>query len=228
MTGVDLKRARRSANCTQAQAAAKLGLTQAYLSMLEQGRRPMTSVLVTEVQKVFDLPATALPLETEETSSLGESELKSELGMLGYSGFGYLRGKPRRNPAQLLFCALDQPDLDTRVVEALPWLTCTYADMNWDWLVRNVKVRDRQNRLGFVVTLAGELAQRAGDSVRSQKLSESRALLERSRLVHEDTLCHESMTQVERNWLRQNRPPEAKHWNLLTDLEVRHLAYAPV
>jgi len=227
MTGVDLKRARRSARCTQAQAAGKLGLTQAYLSMLERGRRPMTSALMTEVQKVFDLPATALPLETEETSALGESELQSDLGALGYPGFSYLRGKPRRNPAQLLFRALDKPDLDTRVVEALPWLTCTYADMNWDWLVHNVKVRDRQNRLGFVVTLAGELAERAGDSARSQKLSEQCALLERSRLVHEDTLCHESMTQVERKWLRQNRPPEAKHWNLLTDLDVRHLAYAP-
>ncbi len=227
MTGLDLKHARQSVNCTQAHAAAKLGLTQAYLSMLERGRRPMTSVLATEVQKVFNLPATALPLETEERSSLGESEFKSDLGALGYPGFGYLRGKPKRNPAQLLFCALDQPDLDTRVVEALPWLTCTYADMNWDWLVRNAKLRDRQNRLGLVVTLAGKLAQRANDSVRSQKLTENRALLERSRLVHEDTLCHESMTEAERRWLRQHRPPEAKHWNLLTDLDVRNLAYAP-
>ena len=50
--------------------------------------------------------------------------------------------------------------------------------------------------------------------------------LERSRLVQEDTLCHDSMTKVERKWLRSNRPPEAKHWNLLTDLDVRHLAYA--
>jgi hypothetical protein len=52
-------------------------------------------------------------------------------------------------------------------------------------------------------------------------------LLERSRLVREDTLCHDSMTQAERKWLRQNRPPDAEHWNLLTDLDVRHLAYEP-
>jgi hypothetical protein len=99
--------------------------------------------------------------------------------------------------------------------------------MNWDWLVSNVKLHDRQNRLGFVVALAGELAQKAGDSGRSQVLTDNRAWLDRSRLVQEDTLCHDSMTKAERKWLRQNRPPEAKHWNLLTDLDVRHLAYAP-
>jgi hypothetical protein len=160
-----------------------------------------------------------------EAPSLDESQLRSDLGALGYPGFSYLRGKPTRNPAQLLFSALDREDLDTRVVEALPWVTYTYPDMNWDWLLSNAKLHDRQNRLGFVLTLAEKLADKAADRARSQRLADSRALLERSRLVHEDTLCHDSMTKVERKWLRTNRPPEAKHWNLLTDLDVRHLAY---
>jgi hypothetical protein len=43
----------------------------------------------------------------------------------------------------------------------------------------------------------------------------------------EDTLASESMTHAERKWLRQHRPAKARHWNLLTDLEVRHLAYVP-
>jgi transcriptional regulator with XRE-family HTH domain len=227
MTGADLKSARERANCKQAQAAAKLGLTQAYLSMVERGHRRVTPSVAARARKVFDFPPTALPLETETMTSLGKRELQPDLGALGYPGFSYLRGKPTRNPAQLLFFALDQADLDARVVEALPWLTWTYVDMNWDWLVSNAKLHDRQNRLGFVVALAAELAQKSGDSVRSQKLTESGALLERSRLVREDTLCHDSMTQTERKWLRLNRPPEAKHWNLLTDLDVKHLAYAP-
>lgn len=227
MTGTDLKCAREKANCTQAQAAAKLGLTQAYLSMVERGHRRVTSIVAKRARKIFDFPPTALPLENEMMPSLGKSELQSDLGALGYPGFGYLRSKPRRNPAQLLFFALDQIDLDARVVEALPWLTWKYVDMNWGWLVSNAKLHDRQNRLGFVVTLAGELAQKSGDSARSQKLTECHALLDRSRLVREDTLCHDSMTQAERKWLRLNRPPEAKHWNLLTDLDVKHLAYAP-
>lgn len=227
MTGTDLKNARQGAKCTQAQAARRLGVTQAYLSMVESGRRPVTRSLVAQVRKVFELPPTTLPLAAEKQAACGEDELKSDLGALGYPGFGYLRGKPTRNPAQLLFCALDRADLDTRVVEALPWLACMYADLNWDWLVCNAKLHDRQNRLGFVVTLAGELAQKSGDSVRSLKLAESGTLLDRSRLVREDTLCHESMTQAERKWLRHKRSPEAKHWNLLTDLEVRNLAYVP-
>jgi hypothetical protein len=34
------------------------------------------------------------------------------------------------------------------------------------------------------------------------------------------------MTDAERRWLRQQRPPQAEHWNLLTDLRPEHLPYA--
>lgn len=157
---------------------------------------------------------------------MDENELQADLGKLGYPGFAYVRGKPRRNPAQLLLSALDHSDLDSRLVEALPWLTFTYADMDWDWLVMNAKVRDRQNRLGYVITLARKLDRKGTDSARSKKLETIQHLLERSRLAGEDTLCHDSMTQAERKWLRSRRPREARHWNLLTDLDVRNLAYA--
>ncbi len=53
-----------------------------------------------------------------------------------------------------------------------------------------------------------------------------RNLLERSRLVREDTFCHASLTEVEKRWLREKRPPEAQHRNLLTDLTVEQLPYA--
>jgi hypothetical protein len=126
----------------------------------------------------------------------------------------------------LLSYALNRADLDVRVVEALPWMTFTFADMDWDWLVGNAKKHDRQNRLGFVVTLAEELAKKKGDSTQAEKLNRYRARLDSSRLVREDTLCHDSMTKVERKWLESNRPAEARHWNLLTDLALQHLAYA--
>jgi hypothetical protein len=112
-------------------------------------------------------------------------------------------------------------------VEALPWLTYIYADMDWDWLVTNAKLRDRQNRLGYVVAIARKLGKGGADSTRVKKLASSQSLLERSRLAGEDTLCHDSMTQVERIWLRSHRPQEARHWNLLTDLDVRNLTYVP-
>jgi len=176
---------------------------------------------------VFHLPPTALPLEADFPSTLDESAFKAELGALGYPGFSYLRGKSHYNPARLLFLALDQEDLDRRVVEALPWLAYKYPEMDWEWLTRNAKLNDRQNRTGFVVDLAEEYAEKMGDESRKKSLDQKKAVLERSRLAREDTLSNESMTQAERKWLRQNRPSKARHWNLLTDLDVRHLAYVP-
>jgi transcriptional regulator with XRE-family HTH domain len=227
MTGADLKTAREKAGATQAQAAARLGLTQAYLSMLERGHRPVTGELARQALRLFPFPPTALPLESERRRPGETREFAAELGALGYPGFSYLRGKPKRNPAQLLLSALDQSDLESRVVEALPWLAWTFAEMDWDWMVPKAKLRDRQNRLGFVVTVAGKLANNNRDKTRYDGLEEVRTHLELSRLAREDTLCHDSMTNTERKWLRRRRPPEARHWNLLTDLDVRHLAYAP-
>ena len=227
MTGSDLKAARLRAKWTQQHAAFKLGLTQAYLSMVECGRRPVTSDVAARALRVLRLPPTALPLASCESRPLNEDAMKSDLGALGYPGFSYLRGRPKRNPAQLLFNALNQPDLDARIVEALPWLTCTFVDMDWEWLVTNAKVHDCQNRLGFVAELAGQFARETGDAERFERLAEYQSSLRRSRLAREHTLCHDSMTKVERQWLRHNRPPEARRWNLLTDLNVKHLAYVP-
>src|SRR5271168_2194147 len=110
MTGADLKDARERAKCTQVRAASKLGLTQAYLSMLERGVRPVASHVAYRALKAFDFPPTVLPLE--EVPFSGERKLRSDLGALGYPGFSYLRGRTTRNPAQLLFHALDRRDLD--------------------------------------------------------------------------------------------------------------------
>jgi transcriptional regulator with XRE-family HTH domain len=226
MTGMSLKEARLKAGWTQKRASSALGLTQAYLSMVERGHRPVTPSLAARASQVFELPPTALPMEPENSLSLTDEELKADLGALGYPGFSYLCGKPTRNPTQLLSYALNRADLDVRVVEALPWMASTFVNMDWDWLVGDAKQHDRQNRLGFVVTVAKKFAERTGDFTRAEELDRYRELLETSRLAREDTLCHDSMTQAERRWLQDNRTPEARHWNLLTDLNVDHLAYA--
>jgi hypothetical protein len=109
------------------------------------------------------------------------------LGGLGYPGFAYLRGSTRQNPAELLMEALDSDDLDSRVTEAMPWLPLAYPHLNWDWLTANAKLRDRQNRLGFVVALARQTAERDGSSQLEQELATRVAKLESSRLAKEDT-----------------------------------------
>ena len=59
-------------------------------------------------------------------------------------------GRPN-NPAALLFAALKMRDLERRLSEALPWVVWRYSDLDWEWLVREAKLHDLQNRLGFVV-----------------------------------------------------------------------------
>src|SRR5215475_3424206 len=227
MNGEGLKVARQQKGWTQQHAAKKLGVTQAYLSMLERGYRVLPNSLARKAVETLGAAATALPFRTEAFGKLLDSEkLRTELAALGYPGFAHLRGKVRHNPAEVLSSALNESDLDSRVVEGLPWLVLRYVDMDWDWLVRNAKLLDRQNRLGFVATLAYRLAAKSAEPDRFRKLKEYLVVLERSRLVREDTLCHDSMTKAERDWLRENRPAVAARWNLLTDMKAENLPHA--
>jgi hypothetical protein len=63
------------------------------------------------------------------------------------------------------------------------------------------------------------------DEQRLRRLKEYAAVLDRSRLAKEDALCHDSLTEPERKWLRVNRPAEAAHWNLLTDMKAENLPH---
>ena len=100
---------------------------------------------------------------------------------------------------------------------------CQFPDLDWDWLVPRAKARDAQNRLGFVVTLGRELAEQNARVSAADKLRQMEAALERSRLAREDVFGRTSLTDAERRWLEANRPPEAKRWNVLSNLKVEHL-----
>jgi hypothetical protein len=80
--------------------------------------------------------------------------------------------------------------------------------------------------LGFVVSLATELAQRTNKNERVSALQRQLEILEVCRLFEEDTLCHDSMTEAERKWVREHRSAAAAHWNLLTDMKVEQLSQA--
>jgi len=226
MTGDEFKNARKASAWTQTQAAARLGVTQAYLSMVERGERAVSSELAAKAVEVLAVPATALPLTQYQKRVHDAGFFQSMLGSLGYPGFAYIGGSVRLNPVELLMEALDSDDLDSRVAEALAWLPLAYPHLDWDWLTANAKLRDRQNRLGFVVELARQAAAREGRTRLEEELASRVARLESSRLAKEDTLCRESMTQSERAWLREHRPKLAEHWNLLTDLTVEQLDHA--
>jgi hypothetical protein len=157
----------------------------------------------------------------------GVDRLTRQLAALGYPGYSHLRPGPSVNPARLVLDAVSRDNLDARVTEALPWVLKQYADLDWDWLVLNTKLRDFQNRLGFLVGLAAEMAERRAEQpVGVTRLREVERQLERARLAAETTLGREAMPAAERVWLRANRPPRARHWNVLTSLTAEQLPYA--
>src|SRR5260370_34491397 len=227
MNGQDLREARRKKGWTQVETAEKLGVTQAYLSSLGNCSRTLPYDLARVAVEPLHARPTALPLREQAFAAPVQSEkLSLQLAALGYPGFAHLRAKAQRNPAEVLLTALNAANIDDRVTEGLPWMALAYADMDWDWAVQNAKLLDRQNRLGFVVTLASQLAAKSADAHRSGRLRECAAVLERSRLVQEDTLCHDALTEAERKWLRANPPRAAAHWNLVTDMKAENLPHA--
>ena len=221
-----LRSARQTAGLTQQQAADRLGVSQAYLALLERGRRPVTAPLGMKIVKLYRLVPTALPLESDGIDSWHSSSLAAALASLGYPGFRQLRGAHRKNPAVVLLAAIVASEVEVRVIGALPWLVVEYSDLDWGWLIREAKLRDVQNRLGFIVTLARQVAEKRGDGPAASRLREIEEVLDRARLVREDSLCQASLSEAERRWLRRTRPVEAAHWNLLTDLNAQFLPYS--
>jgi len=229
MRAPDLRAARVAKEWSQVEAAERLGVSQPYLAMLERGQRRLTPKLAHRAAKVYTVVPTAVPRSQRELPPrLNAATLARDLAGLGYPRFAYLR--PRhwtpKNPGDVLLGALAQDDLDPRLVEALPWLVLRYATLDWSWVVREAKLRDLQNRLGFVVSLARQLAVRVGDERNARPLVDLEEHLDRSRLAREDTLCRASLPEPERRWLVEHRPDAAKHWNLLTDWTADALRYA--
>jgi transcriptional regulator with XRE-family HTH domain len=229
MTGEQLRTGREKKGWNQVQAALRLGVSQPYLSLLERGERRVPERLGRRAADVYELSAAALPLGTvfKELRTAGRETLASDLAALGYPGLAYLGARRRkRNPAEVLLSGLNTADLDSRLVEALPWVVWNFPEMDWRWVTRVAKLNDLQNRLGFVTNVARRIAEKQGEGEKAELLAGREAELGRSRLAREDTLCHDSLTEAERRWLREHRTSEAEHWGLLTDLSPEHLSYA--
>lgn len=221
----DLKAARLNTGWSQQEAAARLGVSQPYYSQMERGYRPLPGRLVSRAIRILHLPPTALPLPPLATqfAPVAPDELASALARLGYEGFAHLNKRVKaHNPAYLVVCTLVHPDLEVRIVEALPWILSTFHDLDWIWLIAQCRLLNIQNRLGYLVVLASQL----GNSAADVNLKNALFHLEESRLVVEGTLCRQSMPTAERDWVRRHRSSEAAHWSILTTLTADQLSYA--
>ncbi len=134
--------------------AKKLRMTQAYLSLMESGKRRVPPRLARRLARRLDLPPTTLPVPTTSVTRRRPTNdwFEAQLARLGYPGFVY-RKRPgaKRHPAEVLLAGLAFDELGPRLVEALPWLLLHYEGLDPELLVADAKARDLQNRLGFVV-----------------------------------------------------------------------------
>jgi transcriptional regulator with XRE-family HTH domain len=222
MTGQSLRLARTHAGMSQVEAATRLGVSQTLLSLMEKGERSVTPAVAEKA--VMHLHASPEELPVSSNTRHSDDQLAADLGALGYPGYGYLQSQPR-NPAEVLFDALDRPDLDARLVEALPWLPLRYSNMDWNWLTTRAKVHNRQNRLGFVVALSAKVAKKQAKRDVAKRLSQVVKTLEEGRLAKTDTLCQESWPPSQRKFAHKQRSVLATHWKLDTRLTEENLAY---
>ncbi len=211
---------RRKRGWTQQELASKLGVTQAYLCLLERGRRQLPGKLATQLVRAFRFSPQLLPLPEPTSFKPGtdftNAQFAAQLAAFGYEPLAYLEDSFAHspNPLEVLCRALAQEQVEARLVESLPWLAWRFAASDAVWLGMVAKLNNLQNRLGFVVDLALG-ARQVGVSAKG--LTELRAELERSRLAKMDTLCDVGMTDTMKTWLRQNASPAARKWNLLSD-----------
>lgn len=225
MAGTEVRAGRKARRFTQVHLAHKLGVSQAYVSLLETNQRRVPRRLALKLASLLQLPSSTLPV-TSQTRPLPSERVAGTLGTLGYPGFAYLHHNRKLNPAEFLVRTLRRKNLDARLVEALPWVVARNPTLDWKWLLPTAKQNDLQNRLGFVVTVARQLAERQNDPMTATKLRKWEGMLEHSRLQQEDAFAGDTLTEAERRWLRANRPPEAEHWNVLTNVRAEHIERA--
>ena len=72
---------------------------------------------------------------------------------------------------------LAEPNADARVVEALPWLVATFeSQFDFGWMVRQAKLQNLQNRLGFL--LQGAAAETPGGLAAAGELERAKTIYE--------------------------------------------------
>ena len=228
VTGKEFKLARKQRGWTQWDVAARLGVSQTYVALLERDKRHFPSRLVGKAVTLFGMSASALPLRLRAST---DTDLTRQLSALGYPGFAHVPPARRRNPAEVCVAALGKDNLESRIAEALPWLLLqdgAISEVCKEWMVKQARLLGLTNRLGFTVTLAKQVTERKGETTSDvyRALAQLEQELFRTRLAEPDTFFQDHLSQRQREWLENARPEAARRWNLLTNWQHEHLQYA--
>lgn len=211
-----LRAYRERVGISQMALAKALGVTQAYVSQLEAGLRPVTRRLAARLAALPEarqLPPTVFPV-TLFGLDAADADVAADLAALGYPGVDPREGHAPKNPAAVILSIIRRRQVAPAVMAAIPWVLLHFPDLDTGWLVAQARLNNLQNRLGFLTDLALAVAR---DHAHLEKLNAMRADLEASRLAKEDTLARE-LTPAEREFFREHRTDLARHWNLLTGL----------
>lgn len=221
-----------SKRLTQQQLAKVLGVSQAYVSQLESGRRRVSRKLAAKLAAIPEperLEPTIFP-EALDDLDARDVNLATDLAALGYPPFAGHDSGRRRNPAALVIAIVSGDHVAPGVMASVPWLLLSFSAINVRWLIDQARLRNLQNRLGFLNDLARQLLARRRasgahvDEALAEKLERLSEELEASRLVREDTLARR-LTSAERDFFEQHRTGLARHWNLHTGLTIDQLPY---
>jgi len=79
MSGEALRKVRKQRGWTQAEAGKRLGVSQAYVALLEKGRRPVPADLARKAVREFKLNPVLLPLTSSQHSAFS-TQLTRENG----------------------------------------------------------------------------------------------------------------------------------------------------
>ena len=220
-----LKGYRKGRKLSQGELARALSVTQAYISQLESGSRPISRSLAERLGALPDLPPSVIPAGHAALDDR-DADLAADAGALGYPTFAAYAGPRRRNPAAVIVSILARDQVAPGVMAAVPWLLLSHPGFDTAWLVDQVRLRNLQNRLGFLTDLALELAGASFtiDDAHAGELRVLRDKLEESRLANEGTLAR-VLTPAERQFFEEHRSAAARHWHMLTGMTTAQLSY---
>jgi transcriptional regulator with XRE-family HTH domain len=229
MRGPELKAARRRARLSQVELSQALGISQAYVSILERSSRAVPQRIARVLAALLEFRPTELPLSSAPVGKGDEcnESLTRTLAQFGHPHFANrAEGRASQNPTGFLISALASLErAGADVITALPWILLEF-EVDSEYLATTAIASGLQNRLGFLVSLARVIAQRELRFLhRHYELDSLEQRLDASRLAREDTFGGRELGEGMRAWLRENRTDAARHWNLLTDLAPQDVNY---